>query len=222
MNRSRTAGVFAALATSSLLLSACGFSPLSVLKKEAATPPSASDSASLSPEAAARVEAVLEVVESPFPGAGGPAPAGIEEFVQLTSEERAMLIEDHIVEADATEIAAIFRAMHDDDYRQIGCDLYESGDLICGNASVYGQQLYGNDEFGEINTVHLQNDGFSRLISIPSGLYNMEGLTVTDLEEGQARRWQNIICGMANQAVTCWNTETGHGVHMGYRSYIQF
>lgn len=163
-------------------------------------------------ERAERFTASLHVddpadIPSAYPDAGGPVPADVIDLAPLTAEERAAIA----VGPEAVDgVEAVFRTVSPDG---IGCEFFTDGSAACSVATIYETMHHGFDEWGPVSMLHIGPDGAAQPMSpLPgSGVHNLETIAVPTVENGMAVRYRDLVCGMADEAVTCWNPETGHG-----------
>lgn len=148
-----------------------------------------------------------------FPGAGGQVPSGAQPVssVYLGSSPDAPYLIATIVTPSGN----------------IGCDFSSdgSGEIVagCGVLSYMDSAPYGADADGARWWIDL-TEGKAPDISSRSGLSFFEESKHEPqvVDYGKVVSFEDIVCGSAEDGLTCWNTTTGHGAFMNRRGFEAF
>lgn len=130
------------------------------------------------------------------PGAGGPVPAGATEIRTITTLNGAF--PTAVIKTPSGNIL---------------CDITETWSG-CGILSLLEDRTYGSTDIGPRWQVSF-GDGVPTLEASDSGLqaFTTSG-PVQTVEYGQVVHHGSFVCSSAQEGLTCWDSETGHGAFM--------
>lgn len=141
-----------------------------------------------------------------YRGAGGPRPEGAKKITSIRPDEFG------------TGEVAVLRSPTGN----IGCEFHESGAGGCGVESYIKDMKYGQDELGPRWWLGLA-DGFPEISSRSEApLYAYPDVEAQKVPYGEIVYYGNFVCHSAEKGLTCWNTDTGHGVFMNRAGFNPF
>ena len=155
-------------------------------------------------------EAAKVPVEGAFPGAGGPIPEGATEITSISSN------------AYGADTFAGIRSPSGN----ITCSINTNGQSAsCQVMSWIQDNLYPAQDGppGSKGSVLVFDDpsAYPHFSGEGSPAYYMGDAAMAP-EYGTAVYYGKYVCGSADNGMTCWNTETGHGALMNRSGYVSF
>ncbi|MGO1590867.1 MAG: LppP/LprE family lipoprotein [Ancrocorticia sp.] len=141
-----------------------------------------------------------DLPENAYPGAGGPAPDGAKAITSVYTPS-----------SSSPEIAMIVTPSGN-----IGCDFTTNPDYGpgCGVESYIQDAPYGGDESG--NNWWFFFDGGQATLGTKGDApyYITPGTEGQEVGYGDVVYYKNFVCASEETGLTCWDSNTGHGVWM--------